>query len=512
MMRHPFAGAVSRRQFLKLAAMGGAGAGAGAGFGCSGNPFGFDTPAFLQFGSTEEPIAPFTAPDRSEIGIVSHCLNRLTFGGVPGDYDRVSALHSEPEKAVDVFIEQQLTPESIDDGLAERATRQFEYLQHAPGDLYNFTIDGLLDEMLSYTVIRATRSKRQLHEVMVHFWTDHFNIDSSKGDCRWLTAAHDRDVIRKHAMGSFPEMLRATATSPAMLWYLDGRVNRKAKDEDKPNENYARELLELHTLGVDGGYTQEDVMEAARALTGWTVKEGGLFGRGEPEFEKKLHDHGEKKILGHTIPAGDGWDDMSRLLDIVSLHPSTARYIATKLCTRFIDDTPPVAAVAAVSKEFLASKGDIRKTLRTLFHTDAFRENRGNKFKRPFHYIVSALRTTGGTTDGKNSLLKFLHRMGHAPFHYPTPDGYPEEATPWLSTIPWRWNFAIRYARNELKGTRCDSEALARMASLGGIEKAGLMPWLLGRLATPDELEAWRACPDGDRLALLLASPAFQLF
>ncbi|MEZ5328099.1 MAG: DUF1800 domain-containing protein [Verrucomicrobiales bacterium] len=507
MIRHPFAGGLSRRHFLRLAAMGGA----GASVGCSDSPFGFDTPAFLQFGSTDEPLAPFSAPDHSEICAVSHCLNRLSFGAVPGDYDRVSALHADKDQAADAFIKQQLDPESIDDTLAERATQRFEYLQHTPGDLYNFTIDGLLDEMLSFTVIRATKSKRQLQEVMVHFWTDHFNIDSSKGDCRWLTAAHDRDVIRRHAMGSFPELLKATAKSPAMLWYLDGRVNTKTKNDDKPNENYARELLELHTLGVNGGYTQTDVMEAARALTGWGVKDG-LFGRGEPEFQKKHHDHGEKKILGHTIPAGAGHDDMDRLLDIVSLHPSTANYIATKLCARFIDDAPPTAAVTAVSKEFLASGGDIRKTLLALFQTNAFREHRGNKFKRPFHYIVSALRTTGGTTDSKEPLLKFLHRMGHAPFHYPTPDGYPEEATPWLSTIPWRWNFAIRYARNELKGTQCDSKALERLASVGGIEKAGLMPWLLGRLATADELEAWHACPDVDRLALLLGSPAFQLF
>lgn len=508
MIRHPFAGNASRRQFLKLAALGSA----GAGISCSDAPLGFDLPEFLQLGSTDDSLAPFSAPDQSEINPVSHCLNRLSFGAVPGDYDGVLALSPDPNESASIYIEQQLSPESIDDTPAERATRSFEYLQHTPGDLYNFTIEGLLDEMLRYTITRATRSKRQLYEVMVHFWSDHFNIDSSKGDCRWLTAAHDRDVIRKHAMGSFPDMLRATATSPAMLWYLDGRVNRKVKSDDKPNENYARELLELHTLGVDGGYTQKDVMEAARALTGWGVKEAEWFGKGEPEFRRKHHDKGEKVVLGQKIPAGNGRDNLNSLLDIVALHPSTARHLATKLCRRFISDTPPQDAIESVAQSFVSSKGDIRTTLRTLFSTEAFLEQRGNKFKRPFHFIVSALRSTGGKTDARKPLMKYLHRMGHAPFHYPTPDGYPEEATPWLSSIPWRWNFAIRYARGEIKGTRCDAKSLEKLASVGGIEKAGLMPWLLGRLATADESEAWNACPEGDRLALLLASPAFQLF
>ena len=180
MIRHSLAGGISRRQFLNLTALSGAGLGAG----CSDSPLGVNLPDILQFGPTDAPLEPFTAPDRSEIGIVSHCLNRLTFGAAPGDYDRVTALDKDPEKAANAFIEQQLNPESIDDSIVQRATRPLEYLQHTPGDLYNFTIEGLLDEMLRYTVIRAAKSNRQLEEVMVHFWGDHFNIDSSKGDCQ----------------------------------------------------------------------------------------------------------------------------------------------------------------------------------------------------------------------------------------------------------------------------------------------------------------------------------------
>src|SRR5262249_37442309 len=154
-------------------------------------------------------------------------------------------------------------------------------------------------------------------------WSDHFNIDSSKGDCRWLKVADDRDVIQRHALGSFPGLLRASALSPAMLWYLDGRVNRRAAPGDRPNENYARELLELHTLGVHGGYTRQDVMEVARALSGWTVRSRHevVFGLGKVEFRPELHDDGEKHVLGRVLPAGQGARDLDQVIDAAALHP-----------------------------------------------------------------------------------------------------------------------------------------------------------------------------------------------
>src|SRR5207302_4720804 len=162
--------------------------------------------------------------------------------------------------------------------------------------------------------------RRQLYEVMVRFWSDHFNIDPSKGDCKWLKAADDRDVVRAHALGRFSDLLRASALSPAMLWYLDGRVNRRARPDEKPNENYARELLELHTLGVHGGYTQRDVMEVARCLTGWTVRgtKQAKFGLGTVEFSVRLHDNGEKTVLGQRIAPGGGERDIDRVLEIVA--------------------------------------------------------------------------------------------------------------------------------------------------------------------------------------------------
>ncbi|NDB76340.1 MAG: DUF1800 domain-containing protein, partial [Verrucomicrobia bacterium] len=422
------------------------------------------------------------------------------------------------EAAFAAFLDQQFMPERLDDPNCENAIRRFEVLQEPLGELFEYQEKHLLDALVRSTVLRAVFSERQLYEVMVNFWSDHFNIDPSKGDAKWLKVADDRDVIRAHALGKFPDMLRASALSPAMLWYLDGRVNKKASASDKPNENYARELMELHTLGVHGGYTQQDVMEVARCLTGWTVQEThrSKLNLGSVEFQPLLHDRGEKIVLGHVIPAipkkakpGEierlGRAELDTVLGIVGLHPSTAKFIATKLCQRFIADEPPADAVSAVAEKFIASGGNIPATLRALFATDAFLTTRGNKLKRPFHYIVSALRATQATTDAGSAIQDYLLRMGHAPFHYPTPDGYPEKAAPWLGTLLWRWNFAVGLSNNTLdKETQINPEKLK--ASFATEENQ--MAHLLGRVPTADEITACKA--SGAPLALLLASPSFQ--
>jgi uncharacterized protein (DUF1800 family) len=367
-------------------------------------------------------------------------------------------------------------------------------------------------------LIRAVLSERQLFEVMVQFWSDHFNIDPSKGDAKWLKVADDREVIRKHALGKFPEMLRASALSPAMLWYLDGRVNRRENWKDKPNENYARELLELHTLGVHGGYTQQDVMEVARCLTGWTVRalnHEPYLEIGKVEFKLDKHDCANKEVLGHEIPAIPaglnkeareqlGQKELDRVLEIVTQHPSTAKHIATKLCRRFIADDPPASAVIAVADAFAQSRGDIRETLRALFATKEFWSLRGNKFKRPFNFVASTLRATGADTDAGLQIIDYLRRMGHAPFNYPTPDGYPEQAAPWMGTLLWRWNFALSVSENKIEGTKINFEKLQKNA--GG--DLGLISHLLGRKPIAEELQAYHE--SGAGLALTLASPAFQ--
>lgn len=517
---------VSRRQFIVAGA--GAVVVASAGCGRNGDMVG-DAKRWV--GVPTAPALPetLTAPGAEGIDEVSHAISRLTFGARPGEYARVSQL------GVKAFIEEQLAPARIEDWMCERVMRhEFASLadpestlfprkgdandplqQIFPamkdkgarvGDLYEFKDKVLLEELTRATLLRAVLSERQLFEVMVQFWSDHFNIDPSKAEAKWLKAADDRDVIRAHALGNFRDMLRASAVSPAMLWYLDGRVNRKSRPDEKPNENYARELLELHTLGVHGGYTQQDVMEVARCLTGWTVRDRKKFFKGRVEFQARQHDDGAKRVLGVDIPAGLGARDLDRVLEIVVAHPNTAKHVAWKLCRRFIADVPPEAAVQATAAAFAESRGDIPATLRALFAAEEFWrvDGRGGKFKRPFHFVVSALRGTNAQTNATKPLVDYLLRLGHAPFRYTTPDGYPEEATHWQNTLLWRWNFATALEDNRIKGTRVDLSALTK--KVGGDE--AMMATLLGRRANAAEREAFRE--SGAGVALIVASPAFQ--
>ncbi len=486
----------SRRHFLQIATAGGAVAGI-AGFSAVSHLL---SPQLM--GGPDE-LADFRPPAAAEIDEASHLLNRLTFGPRPGDHAEVTRLGTH------TWMEQQLAPESIDDSWTEARTRHFEALDVQPlGELLEYSAKELLDQMTRSKLVRAVHSRRQLQEVMVDFWSDHFNIDPSKGDSKWLKPADDKQVIRAHAMGRFPDLLKASALSPSMLWYLDGRVNQKTGPHEKPNENYARELLELHTLGVNGGYTQQDVMEVARCLTGWTVRarNKARFAIGRVEFKPARHDDGPKSVLGVAIPAGLGSGDLDRVLAILCAHPSTARYLAEKLCRRFISDSPAPRAVDTVAQAFTASAGDIRQTLRTLLETPEFLSARGSKVKRPFHFVVSTLRATAARSDAGPVLQDYLLRMGHAPFQYPTPDGYAEEAQPWMATLLWRWKFALEFASGRLKGTRFLPDKLKKAA--GG--EAGLAAHLLGRRPATAESAALTA--SGSPLALLLASPAFQTF
>ncbi len=424
-------------------------------------------------------------------------LQRATFGPRPGDLDELRALGRAG------WIDRQLSPSSIDDRAAELRVRRFESLHHTAGDAMEFKKRVVEEELSRATLLRAVHSRRQLHEVLVHFWTDHFNIALAKGDCAWFKAADDRDVIRRHALGNFRDLLRASALSPAMLVYLDGKANRKAEGRVGPNENYARELLELHALGVHGGYTQRDVMEAARCLTGWGVRE--KWNRGAVVFRPGLHDDGPKTVLGRTIPAGGGERDLDALLDIVVTHPATATHLATKLCRRLVADDPPAGLVGRAAAAFRAGGWEIRPLVREILAAPELAAA-PSRLKRPFHFVVSALRALDADTDGGTALLQVLRRLGQAPFHHPTPDGYPDEAAPWLGTLLWRWNFALDLAANRLKGTSVPHEDLARR--LG----AGLPAHLLGRV--PTELE--RKFVDGAApelaVAVLLASPGFQRF
>lgn len=443
---------------------------------------------------------PFAVAAGAAVDPITHVLRRVTFGPRPGDHARVA------EMGIDAYIEEQLHPERIDDYECYSLVRRNETIAAPLGELFEYKQDLLLRELTRATMQRAIYSKRQLYEVMVEFWTDHFNIAQSKEDCAWLKTADDRDVIRKHALGNFKEMVRASALSPAMLWYLDGRVNRKRNPDEKPNENYARELLELHTLGVHGGYTQRDVMEVARCLTGWTVRSEERFYKGRVEFRPHWHDDGEKNVLGQTIPAGLGERDIDRVIDIVTAHPATARYIAWKLCRRFIADGPPQAAIDAVASAFAAANGDIKPTLRALFATEAFRASTDGKFKRPFRFVASALRQTAAQCEPNDALYQYLLRMGHTPFQYPTPDGYPEEAEHWMGSMLWRWHFTAALAQDRIEGARVDWNKLDECA--GG--EPMLVAHMIGRKPNAVETECCKESGAGP--VFMIASPAFQRF
>jgi uncharacterized protein (DUF1800 family) len=459
-----------------------------------------------------------TIPERigvaagAEIDPAFHLLSRATYGVWPGDLDRARSMSAE------AWIEEQLAPERIDDSLCDLRARRFETLHHDPGTCYEYKKPVLREEITRHTLLRAVYSQRQLFEVMVGFWTDHLNINLEKGDSIYLKPADDRAAIRAHALGKFRDLIRASAVSPAMLVYLDGKENKKAKPDDIPNENYARELLELHTLGVGGGYTQADVYEVARCLTGWRLRT--KWRKGSVYFDPALHDDGEKTVLGRRIQAGGGESDLDRVVEIVCNHPSTARHIATKLSQKFVSENPPTTLIDRVAKVFTTTGGDIKATLREVLHSGEFKAARGVKFKRPFHFIASCLRATGADTHAHKPLVEYLLRMGQAPFQHPTPDGYPDEAAPWLGTLLWRWNFALALAANQVPSVTVESQRLIN--AIGGSDPARLLPHFIGRAGTDAELKAlddYAASQGIDAsereagtLGLILASPAFQKY
>ncbi|HEX7331855.1 MAG TPA: DUF1800 domain-containing protein [Pyrinomonadaceae bacterium] len=479
---------------------------------------------------------------------IVHVLNRLGFGARPGDVERVKALGLEN------YINQQLNPEKISDSVAENKVRELSVLNMTTAELYEkypqpgqllrqlqargvlpsdlaearemradaprnnqpqppagnpaedskyreaiekfYRENGLqrpariMAELQASRILRAVYSERQLQEVMVDFWTNHFNVFSGKGADRWLLPAYDRDTIRPFAMSKFSTLLEATAKSPAMLFYLDnfqsvspnaGRGNPQ-RQRRGINENYARELMELHTLGVDGGYTQKDVQEVARCFTGWTIFQprGGAAAvatvvrrRGEMEnplssegarrnagtffFNPRAHDDGEKTVLGHKISAGGGIKDGLTVIEILSRHPSTAKFIATKLVRHFVSDNAPPALVDRVAATFAKTDGDIRETLKTIFFSNEFNSTEAYrvKIKRPFELVISAIRTLGADTNGGPGTHRWIERMGEPLYGFQTPNGYSDAAESWVNTggLLERMNFGLALAGNRIPGT-----------------------------------------------------------
>jgi uncharacterized protein (DUF1800 family) len=520
--------------------------------------------------------APDAAPEaigRSELSPVERAdqvLDRLAFGPRP---DEVEALVQGGDAAIWTWIESQLSPEAIDDAAVERLLAVLPTLRLSNAELYReypslnevakargvdlgnedqkrqlqnqLDPDQLarrIDEDLeAQKLLRAVESRRQLEEVLTDFWFNHFNVDIEKGKLRWLITSYERDSIRPHLWGRFRDLLGAVAHSPAMLFYLDNfqSVRERAANPRKPgaapqglNENYARELMELHTLGVAGGYTQADVREAARCLTGWSIGKADQEDSGTFVFRPRAHDEGEKVVLGHSFPAGQGEADGDQLLDLLASLPQTAHFLAFELARHFISDQPPEPLVERLAQRYLATDGDLRQVYLALFSSPEFwsRQAYRSKVKSPFEVAVSGVRALDGHLDVAGPLADEIRRMGEPLYKCQPPTGYPDVAASWVNSgaLVERLNFGLRLASGKVGGVhghllpfvpgrrRADPSAfidLAAQSLIGGRLTPETRAVLVRELG-PSE----RTMPDGEirlldvaKLAgLLLGSPEFQ--
>jgi uncharacterized protein (DUF1800 family) len=447
------------------------------------------------------------APAVSDERAVAHLLSRATFGPRPGDVARVRALGAA------AWLEQQLHPERIDDAAIDAALQSLASLRMSISELLreyprldprvnsqgglagvvsnpptSMTRRELLErypaekrpqrivaELAAARMVRAVASERQLQEVMADFWFNHFNVFAPKGAVRWYVGDFERTVIRPHALGTFPDLVRASARHPAMLFYLDNWLSVRP-DFTVPigpnrgrkaglNENYARELMELHTLGVDGGYTQKDVTEVARAFTGWSIERPQQDGRFV--FRPHVHDDGEKVVLGTRLPARSGQQDGERVIELLVRHPSTARFVATKLVRRFVSDGPPPALVARVADAYRHTGGDVKSMLRVIFTSDEFRapDAERAKIKKPLEFVASAVRAVGGTVDARGGfqLARAAAEIGETLYGAQPPTGWPDRAAAWVNagTLLARMNFALALVEGRLPGVRIDTSAMA---------------------------------------------------
>jgi len=364
---------------------------------------------------------------------------------------------------------------------------------------------------------RAIFSNRQLEEQMVDFWYNHFNVFLDKGADRYLVPTYEREAIRPHVLGKFRDLLEATATSPAMLFFLDnwesvgpGTTQRRANAKRPArglNENYARELMELHTLGVDGGYTQKDVTEVARCFTGWTIRlprQGGDF-----FYNDRVHDKGEKIVLGVMIPAGGGRDDAEKVLDILARHPATARFISKKLAQRFVTDDPPKKLIDKMAKTFRDKNGDIREVMKTMTSDEFFSQAAYRaKVKTPFEMIVSAVRATGAQVDFAFPLARQIADLGEPLYRKLEPTGYSDANSEWVNTAALlaRMNFALSLAQNKVPGSKLDASLFS-----GSADEVARQ--VLFTDARPETLAAIEKQAQGAKVplvGLLLGSPDFQ--
>jgi uncharacterized protein (DUF1800 family) len=465
--------------------------------------------------SNPSPSAVAVGRAPADTATIVHLLDRMTFGARAADVERVKQI------GVAAFVDEQLHPERIPDPALERrladlpalqiTSRRFftDYYQpmtvarqeftatqkiggprppylrwhlqpiaaiSLPGEKrvavlqqspvtqeelrFQRTNQQVFDQLQTQKVLRAVYSERQLQEVLTDFWFNHFNVDARKIEDRPVMVEYERDVIRARVFGRFRDLLEATATSPAMLVYLDNYMSAAPRKGRGPglNENYGRELLELHTLGVDGGYTQHDVVDVARCFTGWSLAnphDGMGF-----VFKPAMHDSNEKRVLGHRIKAHGGVEDGEAVLDLVARHPATARFIATKLARRFVADDPPPALVDRAARTFRRTDGDLREVMRTILTSPEFYapSARRAKLKSPLEFVASVLRGTDADVSNPGPFVGTIGAMGEPLYQQQPPTGYPDRASAWLNTaaLVGRFNFAYAIASNGLNAAKID--------------------------------------------------------
>ena len=427
------------------------------------------------------------------------------------------------------WLEQQLQPETIDDSDVDSVLVQLPTLTLSASELLIQYPDDLVEQVLLElqfaVMLRMIYSRKLLFERVVELWTDHFNISQLDDLCLWFKTVDDREVVRANALGKFPEMLSASAKSPAMLWYLDNYTNIVGA----PQENYARELMELHTLGVDGPYSEQDVREVARCFTGWTL-DGVYTSGGSPGefiFVPQLHDTGSKQVLGITIPPGGGIEDGEMVLQILATHPKTAEFVATKLCRGLLGYEPSTELVGDVAAVYLATDGDIKEMVRHILHPEtvaAIPLDERTKLRRPAHFVVSLLRAgLVGSTDLLSVTARTL-RLGQVPYFHPTPDGYPDSLDAWGSGVLPRWEYASDLFGGAIPGNVPDSATL--QALIASSPKSGVLAginWTLtGGLLPSRELHDVQLYLDSqpvltdavlrEAFGLAASSPGYQFF
>jgi uncharacterized protein (DUF1800 family) len=339
--------------------------------------------------------------------------------------------------------------------------------------MLNGPLQVVNEDLTESRLYRAIYSNRQLEEVLTDFWYNHFNVYLDKGADRYMVTSYERDVIRPHVLGRFEDLLLATAQSPAMLFYLDNW--QSAGPDARPNsrrrqglnENYGRELMELHTLGVDGGYSQHDVTEVARCFTGWTIREplqGGGF-----EFNDRLHDKGEKHVLGVTIAANGGMEDGLKIINILAHHPSTAHFISKSLAMRFVSDDPSEELVRRMAASFTATDGDLREVMRTMFRSPQFWDpaNFRSKVKSPLELVASAIRAVNGDVDYAAPLAGIMNQLGEPLYRKLEPTGYSNLGSDWLNSgsLVARMNFGMALAQGKFPGIKVDTKQFSLDAS-----------------------------------------------